>query len=132
MDLYGEKQHYTVNYKDSITGEMRAVLVEAHGKLEAEEAFRRHVNRYCEIINIQTNKEVAEEIADIIFKGIKKDLGKLVEKDKKFVIDPSKVRTINYNSRSFLRGLKKVNKQRERTRNASIPDHEKMYQSFNI
>jgi len=130
--IFGKKKNYLISYKDSVTGEIHAVPVEAHRKSEAEQAFRKHVNRYCEIVKIQNNEEIVEEIVDSIFKNIKKDLGKLVVKDKKSVIDPKKVKKIDYDSKSFLKGLHEVNERAKMDSEMSTPDYERKYLSYSI
>jgi hypothetical protein len=132
MISYGENQTYTITYKEGFKSKERSILIDAPTKLDAEELFRRNFGNWCEIIKTQTNEEVAKEIADSIFKNIRKDLGKLVGEDKKPIIDSNKVKNIDYNSKSFKRGLKKVNKQCEGDTKMSTPDYEKKYISYNI
>jgi hypothetical protein len=131
--LYGEKKYY-IKYKDMF-GKEHSVEGEASSKSEAERLFHRKFDN-CDIIKTQTIdewiEEKAEEIADGMMKHIKKDLSKLVAKDKKSVIKPKKVNNIDYNSKSFLRGLKKANEQCERDIEMSAPNHEKKYISYNI
>jgi hypothetical protein len=130
--LFRKKENYLISYKDSVTGEICAVPVEAHGKSEAEQAFREHVSRYCEIVKIQNNEEIAEEIAEGMMKHIKKDLGNLSKNTKKPVIDPNKVNNVSYNSKSFLKGLYRVNERAKMDSEMSMPNQDKKYSSFNI
>lgn len=60
------------------------------------------------------------------------ELSDSVNKDKKPVINPSHTNVIDYNSRSFLKGLAKVNKKAEQSNEMSIPDNEKKYLSYSI
>ena len=48
-----------------------------------------------------------------------------INKDRKPIINPNNTNIINYNSSSFLRGLKKVNEKIENGIEMSKPDYEK-------
>jgi hypothetical protein len=61
-----------------------------------------------------------------------KEISDSVNKENKPIIDIIKTKAINYNSKSFLRGLKKVNEKNERMTEMSKPDYEKMYRRYNI
>ena len=54
-----------------------------------------------------------------------------INKDRKPIINPNNTNIINYNSSSFLRGLKKVNEKIENGIEMSKPDYEKMRLSYN-
>ena len=123
--IYGEEKNYIITYKD-LLGKERTTEGPASSKGDAEEQFRRSFNPHCEIIKTQTAEEWIEDNATKIVRGmmkhIKKGLGDLVNNSKK----------INYSSKSFLKGLKKVNEEVEKSREMSTPDYEKKYLSYNI
>jgi hypothetical protein len=60
------------------------------------------------------------------------ELSSLVIEIKKPIIDVNKVDNIDYNSKIFLRGLKKINEEVEKSREMSMPNHEKKYLSYDI
>ena len=131
--LYGERK-YHIKYKDMF-GKEHSVERKASSKSEAERLFYRKFE-HCEIIKTQISEEWVEETASEIVKGmmkhIKKDIGKLVAKDKKPVINPSHTNNIDYKSKSFLRGLNKINEKVEKSREMSTPNYERKYLSYNI
>ena len=136
MNLYRKKENYTITYKNLITGRNCIVEGEASNTSDARELFERNFEDYCQIIKIQTSKEwieeKAEEIANDMMKYIKKDIGKLVIDTKKSLINPKEVKKIDYNSKAFKKGLKKINKEIEISKEMSAPNHEKMYLSYNL
>jgi hypothetical protein len=129
MDIYGNKENYVIRYKD-IFGKEHIVEGEALSKSNAEEQFKRNFNPHCEIVKIQTSKEWIEETSKDIATKIIENIKPLFN-NKKSVINPNNTNKINYNSRSFLRGLRKANEKAEKLSEMLIPNNEKMYLSYN-
>lgn len=122
---YGEKKNYIITYKE-FSGKEHLVEGTALSKSDAEKQFRRNFNPNCEIIKTQTAEEWIEEESRDIVKGLEKHIKigikRIVNKSKK----------INYSSKSFLKGLKKVKEKVEESREMSTPNYEKKYLSYNI
>ncbi len=126
MDIYGNKENYIITYK-GIDGKEHMTSGDATSKPHAEEQFKRTFSPHCEIIKIQTSKEWIKETADDMVNGMMKH----VKKGLKSIINPNNTKNIDYNSKSFLKGLKNINAEAEKSMEMSIPNHERMYLSYN-
>ncbi|MEK6833340.1 MAG: hypothetical protein AABY32_04795 [Nanoarchaeota archaeon] len=122
---YCEEKNYIITYK-GIDGKEHMTSGDATSKSDAERQFRNSFNPHCEIIKTQTSDEwvddTSTEIVNGLMKHIKKDIKNLFNNSKK----------IDYNSKSFLKGLRKITEEVEKSREMSIPDYEKKYLSYNI
>lgn len=126
---YGKKQKYIITYKN-LLGEEKLVEGDALSRINARRLFGMMFHPLCGIVKIQTSEEWVNETAEDVANGLMKHVKPLFS-TKKQLINPEDVRKIDYNSKSFLRGLKKVNDLVERLREMSEPDNEKKYLSFN-
>jgi hypothetical protein len=126
--IFGEEK-YHIRYKDMF-GKEHSVEGDAASKSEAERLFYRKFE-HCVIIKTQTSDEWINETAEDISNGLMKHI-KSCFSGEKTIINPKKVKNINYSSKSFLKGLKKVNEEVEKSREMSTPNYEKKYLSYNI
>jgi hypothetical protein len=130
--VHEEKRKYFITYRNKLNDSMGVVTKEALSKSEVEEYFNEKSSDY-EIVKTRDlyewTEEIGKELASDLIKHIK-TIESLFEV--KPTININKTREIDYNSKSFLGGLKKVRKEVEKSNELSKPDSDKMNSSFNI